>query len=103
MALLNCNIPKICVENPLPSKVFELPKETQVIQPYEHGHPFQKRTLLWIKGLPSLKPTKIMEERLSTRKADWFNKTGNSRSKVRSKTFQGIAKAMAEQWGGDVR
>lgn len=100
MKLFNSDIPKICIENPLPSKIFELPKHNQVIQPYEHGHPFQKRTLLWIKGLPELKPTKMMEERETTKTADWFNKShGQDRQKLRSKTFPGIAKAMAEQWG----
>lgn len=102
MNLLNANIPKICVENPTPSKIFKLPKNTQVIQPFEHGHPFQKRTLLWLKNLEVIKPTKIMEEREPTTKpGGWYNKCGQGikRQIVRSKTFPGIAKAMAEQWG----
>lgn len=100
MRLLNANIPKICVENPLPSSVFCLPKHSQVIQPYEFGHPFKKRTQLWLKGLEKLKPTDIIEVKESTKIAgNWFNKGGKDRQKNRSKTFPGIAKAMAEQWG----
>jgi len=100
MKLYNANIPKMCVENPLPSKIFGLPKHTQVIQPFEHGHPFKKRTQLWLKGLPELKPTNIVDTAQSTKIAgNWFNKGGKDRQKNRSKTFPGIAKAMAEQWG----
>lgn len=103
MKLLNAPIEKICVENPTPSTIFELPKHTQVIQPFEHGHPFQKRTLLWLKNLPIINPTNIVEERISTTKADWFNRgsIGVKRQNRRSKTFQGIADAMAEQWGNN--
>ena len=101
LKLLNAPINKICVENPTPSKIFELPKHTQVIQPYEHGHPFQKRTLLWLKNLPEIKPTNITEERQPTTTAEWFNRgsVGITRQIRRSKTFDGIAEAMAEQWG----
>jgi len=101
MKLLNANIPKIVVENPNPSKIFGLPKHTQVIQPYQHGHPFSKRTQLWIKNLPELEPTDIVEIKESTKvPGNWFNKGGKDRQVNRSKTFPGIAKAMAEQWGG---
>jgi len=101
MKLLNANCDKICVENPTASKIFGLPKHSQVIQPYEHGHPFQKRTLLWLKGLPELTPTNLMKEREPTTKiGNWFNKgNGTNRKIQRSKTFTGIAKAIAEQWG----
>ena len=100
MALWNANIPKICVENPLPSKIFGLPKHTQVIQPFEHGHPFKKRTQLWLKNLPEIKPTDVVEVSESTKvPGNWFNKGGKDRQKNRSKTFPGIAKAIAEQWG----
>lgn len=102
MKLLNANCEYVCIENPTPSKIYGLPKHTQVIQPYEHGHPFQKRTLLWLKGLPLLKPTNIVEEREPTTKVgNWFNKCGSGldRQRARSKTFLGIAKAMATQWG----
>lgn len=100
MALYNANIPKIAIENPVPSTVYGLPKYTQSIQPYEYGHPFQKRTCLWLKGLPKLVPTKIVVERQSTKVAgNWFNKGGKDRQKERARTFEGIAKAMATQWG----
>ena len=100
MALYNANIPRICIENPTPSKVYGLPQYSQTIQPYEYGHPFQKRTNLWLKGLPNLTPTKIVEERQSSKvPGNWFNKGGKDRQKNRAETFQGIADAMAEQWG----
>jgi hypothetical protein len=100
MKLYNANIPKIAVENPIPSRVFGLPQYNQTIQPYEYGHPFQKRTCLWLKNLPELKPTNIVEKAQSTKIAgNWFNAGGKERQKNRAKTFQGIADAMADQWG----
>jgi hypothetical protein len=100
MKLLNSNIPKICIENPISSKIFELPKYSQIIHPYEYGHPIQKKTCLWLKNLPKLIPTNIVEHRESTRIAgNWFNKGGKDRQKNRAKTFQGIADAFANQWG----
>ena len=100
---------KICIENPMPTRIFELPAYTQTIQPYEYGHPYSKKTCLWLKGLPKLRPTKIITENIIS----WVgggskDNHGNPRkqsgtkfrdSKTRSKTFEGIAKAMAEQWG----
>lgn len=100
MALYNADCEKICVENPIPSKVYGLPPYSQTVQPYEHGHSVQKKTCFWLKGLSSLKPTNIVKERQSTKIAgNWFNKGGKDRQKNRAKTFEGIAKAMAEQWG----
>ena len=100
MAIYNADCEKICVENPIPSKVFELPEYSQTVQPYEHGHPFKKKTCLWLKNLPLLKPTNIVDARESTKIAgNWFNKGGKDRQKNRAKTFEGIAEAMAEQWG----
>ena len=101
MAFYNADCEKICIENPTPSRVYELPKYTQVIQPWMFGHPVQKRTCLWLKGLEPLKPTEIVEERQSSKvPGNWFNKGGKERQKNRAKTFPGIAAAMAEQWGG---
>ncbi len=98
--ILNANCDRICIENPTPSRVYGLPKYNQSIQPWQFGHPFQKRTCLWLKGLPLLKPTNIVEERESTKVAgNWYNKGGKERQKNRSKTFEGIARAMAAQWG----
>lgn len=104
MAIWNCDCKNVVIENPIPSKIYGLPPYTQTIQPYEYGHPFKKKTCLWIKeGLRPLVPTDIVpiEEVQSTKVAgNWFNKGGKNRQKNRSKTFQGIAKAMAEQWAG---
>lgn len=100
MMFYNAKSDKIAIENPVPLKMFELPEPTQIIQPYQFGHPFSKKTCLWIKGLPNLTPTGIVEERQSTKiPGNWFNKGGKERQKNRSKTFPGIAKAMAQQWG----
>lgn len=100
MQLYNADIPMIAVENPIPSKIFGLPQYSQTIQPYEYGHPFQKRTCLWLKNLPLLKPTNIVEKGQSTKVVgNWFNAGGKDRQKNRAKTFEGIADAMAEQWG----
>ena len=110
MALYNADCPKIAVENPIPSAIFELPPYSQVIQPYEYGHPYSKKTCLWLKGLPKLEPTQIIREHVPYITSGTYSRThdekykGASRkggsSKSRSKTFPGIAKAMAEQWGG---
>jgi len=100
MKLLRAPINKICVENPIQSKIFRIPKYDQTIEPYQFGHPFKKRTCLWLKNLPELKHTNILEKPESTKIAgNWFNKGGKDRQKNRSKTFHGIAKAMAKQWG----
>jgi hypothetical protein len=102
MALYNAPINKICVENPISSKIFALPKYSQIIQPYEYGHPIQKRTCLWLKNLFELKPTDIIFKRQSTKiPGNWFNKGGKDRQKNRSKFFDGFAKAMADQWGAN--
>jgi hypothetical protein len=99
MKLLNAPIEKICVENPVQSKVFGIKRYDQVIEPYYFGHPFKKKTCLWLKNLPELQPTNLLEKPQSTKVAgNWFNKGGKERQKNRSKTFQGIADAMAEQW-----
>ena len=103
MNLLNADIPKICVENPVPSKMANLPKYDQIIQPYEHGHDHSKKTCLWLKNLPKLQPTKMVEITYITTKnghrytKGWYQTPRNSIA--RSRTFQGIADAMATQWG----
>ena len=100
MDLLSCKIPKICIENPVPSTIFGLPKYHQVIQPYEFGHPFQKKTCLWLKNLPPLIATIYEQKQESTKVVgNWFNAGGKDRQKNRAKTFEGIANAMANQWG----
>jgi len=100
LTLLNADIPRIAIENPIPSSVFDLPKYSQTIQPYEFGHPFKKKTCLWLKNLPPLKATNIVDVRESTKvPGNWFNKGGKDRQKERARTFEGIADAMADQWG----
>lgn len=102
MQIYMADCKKIVIENPIPSKVFGLPKYTQIIQPYEFGHPLKKKTCLWLKNLLNLQPTDVISQELceSTKVAgNWFNKGGKDRQKNRAKTFPGIAKAMADQWG----
>ena len=108
MKFYNADIPMKAIENPVPSSVFRLPKYQQIIQPYEYGHPYQKKTCLWLIGLPMLKPTIIVNPICSwvsggSKKADGTERENKGTvyrdSKTRSKTFTGIAKAMAEQWG----
>jgi hypothetical protein len=104
MAMLNAPCEKVAVENPIPSSIWELPPASQIIQPYMFGDPYKKKTCLWLRGLPQLVATDIVEPRGlwvdgghgKTTKMQTF---GFRDSKKRSKTFPGIAKAMAEQWG----
>jgi hypothetical protein len=109
MRFYNADCDRIAIENPTPSKIFDLPEKTQVIQPYQFGHPFTKRTQLWLKGLPPLQPTDIVTpERTWCPSGSYSGKHNDKhrgmfttdRAKNRSKTFEGIARAMAEQWGG---
>jgi len=100
MKFYNARCDRIAIENPTPSKIYGLPECSQVIQPWQFGHPFKKRTQLWLKGLPKLIPTNIVSISESTKiPGNWFNKGGKDRQKNRSKTFHGIAVAMAVQWG----
>ena len=100
LRFLYADCDKIAIENPIPTKVYCLPPYSQIIQPWMFGHPVQKRTCLWLKGLPELIPTDITEERQSSKiPGNWFNKGGKERQKNRAKTFYGIAQAMGEQWG----
>jgi len=91
MALYNAPVKYVALENPTPLRIFGLPKETQAIQPHEHGHPYTKRTCLWLRGLPPIQPTNKVEPIGS-----WVKLNRNK--KTRSKTFEGIARAMATQW-----
>ena len=108
MMFYNADCSRIAIENPTPSRIYELPEKTQVIQPWQFGHPFTKRTQLWLKGLPKLEPTNIVEpERTFCPSGSYSGKHNErhkgiftkDRARQRSKTFPGIAKAMAEQWG----
>jgi len=94
--LLNCNIFKIALENPISIISSRIRKPDQIIQPWQFGHGETKATCLWLKNLPKLKPTNIVSGRVQR-----VHKLPPSKDrwKIRSKTFQGIADAMADQWG----
>ena len=94
--LLNANIPKIALENPISIISSRIRKPDQIIQPWQFGHGETKATCLWLKNLPKLAPTNIVDGR-----SDRIHKMPPSpdRWKLRSTTYQGIADAMAEQWG----
>ena len=109
MAFLNADCDHICVENPIPLKIVGLPPYSQIIEPWQFGEPWSKKTCLWLKGLPYLMPTEIVGEGVQP----WVNggckdAHGNYRRfqgrkerdpKNRAKTFWGFARAFAEQWG----
>jgi hypothetical protein len=91
MDFLEADIERVAVENPTPLKVVKLPTPQQVIQPYQFGHPHSKRTLLWLKNLPPLRHTRVVDE---------YTPFWPSNKKARSVTFGGVAAAMADQWSG---
>lgn len=107
MQFLNADCPRIAVENPVPLKIVGLPMPTQKIQPYMFGHPYSKTTCLWLRGLPPLEATELLDRYtpyLPSNTGGFSRGNGGSRgvahdAKTASKTFPGIAKAMAEQWG----
>lgn len=109
MQFYNADCDRICVENPIPTRIYELPKYSQIIQPFEYGHPYSKKTCLWLKNLPLLIPTNIVIDNIISwvsggSKDSHGNPRKNTETKIRnskerSKTFPGIARAMAEQWG----
>lgn len=108
MALAKSDIPMICIENPVCIMASLWRKPDQVIQPWQFGHPESKATCLWLKNLPTLRPTSLVALPESGR---WENQTASGQNrlppsddrwKLRAKTYQGIADAMADQWGGRV-
>lgn len=104
LRFLYADCDKIAIENPVPSSVYCLPKYTQIIQPWMFGHPLQKKTCLWLKGLEPLIATNVVAQHESTKIAgNWFNTGGENRQKNRAKTFLGIAEAMALQWGATLK
>lgn len=101
--LWNAPIDMIAIENPIPHKYALLPKYTQIIQPYQFGHHERKATCLWLKNLPKLKPTSNVYEEMkllpkSQAQRIHYVSPGKDRWKIRSRTFEGIAEAMADQW-----
>lgn len=105
--LLNAPIPRICIENPIMHKYAKAiigQTQSQVIQPWMFGHKEQKATCLWLKGLPLLQPTNNVKEemmKLSSKERQRLHylPPSKDRWKIRSETYQGIADAMAAQWG----
>ena len=112
--LMNAPIKRICVENPVSVISSRIRKPDQIIQPYEYGHDASKKTCLWLKNLPKLQPTEMIEPRIVTTPSGktakrWGNQCSNygqdslppspDRWKLRSATYLGIAEAMAKQWG----
>lgn len=105
--LLGAPIPRIALENPVSVISSRIRPPDQIIQPWMFGHEATKTTCLWLKGLPHLTPTKVVGkgERHVTKSGrslpKWYNLPPSAdRWKIRSATFQGIADAMAAQWGG---
>ena len=105
--LMNCDIPKICIENPVGVISTHIRKPDQYIQPYEFGHKDSKKTGLWLKNLPLLEPTKIVSPewviatngKRYSRTAWSCSSTNNPRNAmIRSRTYHGVADAMADQW-----
>lgn len=95
--LWTAEIPRIALENPVGVVSTEIARPTQIIQPFQFGHPETKATCLWLKGLPKLLPTCLVSPDEGSRVANLA--PGPEREKERSRTYLGIARAMAEQWG----
>ena len=103
--LLDAPIERIALENPISIISSRIRKPSQIVQPWQFGHPEAKATCLWLKNLPPLKPTEVLEKPAN---GYWQNQTpsgqnklgpSKDRWKIRSATYQGIAQAMADQWG----
>lgn len=107
MQFVNADCEKIAIENPVGIMSTEYRKPDQIIQPYMFGDAFEKRTCLWLKNLNQIEPTNIVKPPpryvLSSGNTmpEWYAKLGKNRQKIRSKTFPGVARAMAEQWGNE--
>ena len=111
MKIANMPIPRIAIENPIGIMSSHYRKPDQIIQPWQFGFPTTKATCLWLKNLPLLKPTNIVEKgevvisKSGNRMSKWYYETSKlplkngARAKARSVTFQGVADAMADQWG----
>lgn len=97
MAFANADCPRIAIENPVGIMSTHYRKPDQIIQPWMFGHGETKATCLWLKGLPRLEPTNIVEGR---EHRVWRMPPSLERAKLRSKTYTGVAKAMASQWAG---
>ena len=108
MAFADCRCPRVAIENPVGYMSTAYRKPDQIIQPYEFGDPERKATCLWLRGLPPLVPTDVVEPEIIKYKngkgtdSRWHMETMKlppaERARMRSRTFPGIAKAMASQW-----
>jgi hypothetical protein len=107
--LMDAPIERIAVENPISVISSRIRKPDQIVNPYEFGHDASKKTCLWLKNLPPLRPTQMIEPRIVNGRPRWGNQTASGQNKlapsadrwkIRSETYEGIAKAMAAQWGG---
>lgn len=106
--LLDADIPRIALENPISIISSKIRKPDQIVQPWQFGHDASKSTCLWLKGLPKLVPTSLVAPRIVAGKKRWANQTDSGQNrlppsedrwKIRSETYSGIAEAMAVQWG----
>jgi hypothetical protein len=106
--LMAAPIQRIAIENPVSVISSRIRKPDQIITPYQFGHDASKKTCLWLKGLPLLRPTQFIEPRIVNGKPRWGNQTDSGQNKlppsadrwkIRSETYTGIANAMADQWG----
>lgn len=107
MMFVNADCERIAIENPVGIMSSVYRKPDQIVQPYEYGHMEQKKTCLWLKGLPLLQPTNNVYDQMmklpkNKRERLHYLPPSAERAKLRSKTFPGIARAMAEQWAGNI-
>lgn len=106
--LMQAPIPRKCIENPVSVISSRIRKPDQIVHPYQFGHDASKKTCLWLENLPKLVPTQLIEPRVVNGKMRWGNQTDSGQNKlapskdrwkVRSETYEGLAQAMAQQWG----
>jgi site-specific DNA-cytosine methylase len=106
--LLEAPVPRIALENPISIISSRIRKPDQIVQPWQFGHDASKKTCLWLKNLPLLRPTQIVEPRIINGRKRWGNQTDSGQNKlgpsvdrwkIRSATYAGIAQAMVDQWG----
>ena len=97
MRFAECDCPRVAIENPVGIMSTVYRKPDQIIQPWQFGHGETKATCLWLRGLPQLRPTEIVDGR---EQRIWRMPPGPERAKLRARTYPGIARAMAEQWAG---
>ena len=112
LRLMTADIEHICIENPVSVISSQIRKPDQIIQPYQFGHDASKKTCLWLRNLIPLLPTQYVQPRVVNGKLRWANQTdsgqnklspSDNRAELRSKTYPGIAQAMADQWGNNLQ